>query len=152
MFDTRTTFNAKTITIEKISNKMYGLLFVILEEYVVEELGSSTWATIKAKANCSVNEKGFLSCSYYDDSEFLNLLEAATHELNMTLPSLLEMFSKIFTTYLYSNGYNGMLRNLGTTLRQWLSNLNAMHIHLAKSFPGDEFRVSQYVKSFLIMS
>ena len=122
---------------------MYGILFVILEDYIVDELGSSTWATIKAKAKCNVDDKGFLSRSYYDDSEFLNLLEATTDELNITLQSLLEMFGKIFTTYLYANGYNGMLRNLGTTLRQWLSNLNAMHNHLAKSFPGDEFRVSQ---------
>ena len=118
---------------------MYGLVFEILEEWVIEKEGLETWHSIKKKAGCVVEDQQFLRRSYYPDGDCVNLIVAASELLSFPVPDLLETFGHYVIRHHFRNGYDDLLRCQGSTLRQWLSNLNAMHDHVQKSFPGEKF-------------
>lgn len=119
---------------------MYGLVFEIVEEFVIEKQGIDVWHVIKEKAGCKVKDGAFLRRSYYPDSEIVDLIVAASEVLGVAVPDILEVFGHFVVRHHYLNGYNDLMRAQGSTLRKWLSNLNAMHDHIQKSFPGNEFQ------------
>ena len=120
---------------------MYGLVFAVFESFILQTFDTQRWHDIKSKANCSTEDGGFISKEYYDDKELVDLALAASEILNIPINSALEAFGVYFATYLYTNGYDGLLRSNGRTLRQWLSNLNGMHEYLGKKFPKAEYQV-----------
>mmetsp|Transcript_22481 Transcript_22481/g.55618 ORF Transcript_22481/g.55618 Transcript_22481/m.55618 type:complete len:492 (+) Transcript_22481:3-1478(+) len=70
---------------------------------------------------------------------WVSLVNAAAEELQSSFEEILESYGHYNIRYHFENGYDALLRCQGTTLRQWLSNLNAMHDHIQKSFPGENF-------------
>jgi hypothetical protein len=119
---------------------MYGLVFEIVEEWVIEKQGVEKWHAIKQKAGCSVKDQEFLRRSYYPDEELVDLILAASELLGVAVPDLLEAFGHYVIRHHFLNGYDDLLRCQGSTLRTWLSNLNAMHDHVQKTFPGENFQ------------
>ena len=121
---------------------MYGLVLEILESFVLDhpQGGKDVWSVIKRKANCSVaGDQAFLRRSCYSDDELFALVNAAARVLQKefkTEADLLLAFGKYMIRHHYLNGYNDLLEANGATLRQWLSNLNSLHDHVAKSFEG----------------
>ena len=121
---------------------MYGLVLEILESFILDhpQGGKGVWSTIKRKANCSVTgDQAFLRRSCYRDDELFALVHAAARVLRRefkTEADLLLAFGKYMIQHHYLNGYNDLLQANGATLRQWLSNLNSLHDHVAKSFEG----------------
>jgi guanylate cyclase soluble subunit beta len=118
---------------------MYGLVFEIVEEWVIEKQGIDVWHAIKEKASCQVEDQEFLRRSYYPDEELVDIVAAASEILGIQVPAILEAFGHFVIMHHYHNGYDELLRCQGSTLRQWLSNLNAMHDHVQKTFPGEKF-------------
>jgi guanylate cyclase soluble subunit beta len=118
---------------------MYGLVFEIVEEWVIEKQGIDVWHAIKEKARCQVRDQAFLRRSYYPDEELVDIVAAASEILGVQVPAILEAFGHYVIMHHYQNGYDELLRCQGSTLRQWLSNLNAMHDHVEKTFPGEKF-------------
>jgi signal transduction histidine kinase/ActR/RegA family two-component response regulator len=118
---------------------MYGLVFEIVEEWVIEKQGIDVWHAIKDKARCQVQDQAFLRRSYYPDEELVDIVVAASDILGVQVPAILEAFGHYVIIHHYHNGYDELLRCQGSTLRQWLSNLNAMHDHVEKTFPGEKF-------------
>eukprot|EP00980_Cylindrotheca_fusiformis_P002009 scaffold444_cov109-Cylindrotheca_fusiformis.AAC.6 len=118
---------------------MHGLLFEIIEEWIIKEHGSDTWHEVKEKAGCATKDQEFLRRAYYRDEELVDLVIAASELLRTPVRQVLEAYGRYFVMYQFGNGYDELLRCQGSTLRQWLSNLNAMHDHLKRSFPGDTF-------------
>lgn len=118
---------------------MYGLVFEIVEEFVIEKQGLEVWHAVKEKAGCTVEDNAFLRRNYYPDKELVDLIVAASEVLGASVPDILETFGHFVLRHHYVNGYNDLLRVQGSTLRKWLSNLNAMHDHIQKSFPGENF-------------
>ena len=118
---------------------MYGLVFEIVEEWVIEKQGIDTWHAIKEKARCKVQDQAFLRRSYYADEELIDIVAAASEVLGIQVPAILESFGHYVIMHHYNHGYDELLRCQGSTLRQWLSNLNAMHDHVEKTFPGEKF-------------
>ena len=105
---------------------MYGLVFEIVEEFVIEKQGLEVWHAIKEKAGCAVKDQAFLRRSYYPDNELVDIIVAASEVLGAPVPAILETFGHYVIRHHYLNGYNDLLRAQGSTLRLWLSNLNAM--------------------------
>jgi class 3 adenylate cyclase len=116
---------------------MYGLIFAILEEWIITSTsdGLDLWHTIKAQAGCHVPDRGFLRRSYYPDSDLIQIVVAASNVLGLLVPEILKAFGGAFGAYVMKYHY-GMVRCQGSTFRQWFSNLNAMHDHIQKSFPA----------------
>jgi hypothetical protein len=118
---------------------MYGLVFEIVEEWVIEKQGIETWHKIKEKAGCEIKDQSFLRRAYYQDEKLIDIIVAASELLSTSVPDILEAFGHYVIMHHFANGYDDLLRCQGSTLRQWLSNLNAMHDHVQMSFPGENF-------------
>ncbi|CAJ1939922.1 unnamed protein product, partial [Cylindrotheca closterium] len=119
---------------------MYGLIFEVLEDFVVDMHGTEAWHKIKEIAGCKTKDQAFLRRAYYDDEELFALVDAAASLLNVPSPDILEAYGRYFLVKKLSrSGYSELLKCQGSTLRQWLSNLNAMHEYIKRSFPGEGF-------------
>lgn len=114
---------------------MFGWINDCTECLVISKFGEETWHKIKEKANCQVEDGGFLRYKYYPDSDTVQLVVAASEILGMTVDEVLFAFGEFFVTYVQDNGYANVLECLGSNLRDWLSNLNSLHDHLQASYP-----------------
>ena len=118
---------------------MYGLIFEVLEEFVVDEFGLKVWHRIKEKAGYKRKDNGYLRRAFYEDQELVDLITAASSILKVSFNDIIEGYGRYFIIHAFQNGYGELLKCQGSTLRQWLSNLNAMHDYVKRSFPGDKF-------------
>eukprot|EP00980_Cylindrotheca_fusiformis_P006387 scaffold1362_cov125-Cylindrotheca_fusiformis.AAC.10 len=118
---------------------MYGLLFQIIEQWIIKEQGIDAWHEIKEKARCAIRDQEFLRRAYYRDEDLVDIITAASELLHKSVPDILEAYGRYVVLHHFANGYDELLRCQGSTLRQWLSNLNAMHDHVKRSFPGGNF-------------
>jgi guanylate cyclase soluble subunit beta len=118
---------------------MHGLVFEIFEEWVVQMHGLKAWHTIKQQAGCDVMDKSFVTRTFYNYDIWLKLITATAEEIGSSFDGILESYGHFNIRYHFSHGHDALLRCQGSTLRQWLSNLNAMHDHVQKSFPGENF-------------
>ena len=55
--------------------------------------------------------------------------------MDLSVDEVLHAFGDYFVHYVQDNGYSNVLECLGNNLRDWLSNLNALHDHLKASYP-----------------
>ncbi|CAJ1947125.1 unnamed protein product [Cylindrotheca closterium] len=118
---------------------MHGLVFEIFEDWVIELHGLEAWHSIKKKADCDIKDKSFVTRTFYNYDIWIELVTATSEELSMSFDDVLESYGKYSIRYHFSHGHEALLRCQGSTLRQWLSNLNAMHDHVQRSFPGENF-------------
>jgi Haem-NO-binding len=114
---------------------MFGWINDCTESLVCSAFGEEAWHKIKEKAGCTVEDGGFLRYKYYDDSDTVDLVVAASEVLNITVDEVLHAFGDYFVGYVKVNGYGNVLECLGSNLRDWLSNLNSLHDHLQASYP-----------------
>lgn len=114
---------------------MFGWINDCTESLVCSAFGEDAWHKIKEKAGCTVEDGGFLRYQYYKDSETVDLVLAASEVLNITVDEVLHAFGDYFVSYVKDNGYANVLECLGSSLRDWLSNLNTLHDHLQASYP-----------------
>ena len=125
-------------TNQKLSN-MHGLVYEIFEEWVLEQQGIQAWHAIKEKAGCDVQDQAFVTRTFYSYDSWVDLVTATADVLGSSFDSILEEYGHYNIRYHFTHGYDALLKCQGSTLRQWLSNLNAMHDHIQKSFPGGNF-------------
>jgi len=118
---------------------MYGLVFEVMEDWVTKNHGINTWHKIKDRAVCTVKDNSFVEREYYTDDEFYSLVDATSELLHVSEETMLEEYGRYIIMHHFNNGYDELLKCQGSTLRQWLSNLNAMHDHIQRSFPGENF-------------
>ncbi|XP_011825921.1 PREDICTED: guanylate cyclase soluble subunit beta-1 [Mandrillus leucophaeus] len=84
-----------------------------------------------------LDEEGqFLVRIIYDDSKTYDLVAAASKVLNLNAGEILQMFGKMFFVFCQESGYDTILRVLGSNVREFLQNLDALHDHLATIYPG----------------
>lgn len=114
---------------------MFGWINDCTECLVISKFGQETWHKIKEKANCEVEDSGFLRYHYYPDSDTVTLVVAASEVLGISVDDVLYAFGDYFIDYVSDNGYSNILECLGSNLRDWLSNLNSLHDHLKASYP-----------------
>lgn len=114
---------------------MFGWINDCTESLVVTKFGIEKWHEIKAKADCKVEDGGFIRHQYYSDGSTVALVVAAAEVLGLTVDQVLEAFGQYFMEFTRQNGYVNLLSCQGSTLRLWLSNLNALHDHLQSSLP-----------------
>uniref|UniRef100_A0A4W3IQT3 Guanylate cyclase soluble subunit beta-1 n=1 Tax=Callorhinchus milii TaxID=7868 RepID=A0A4W3IQT3_CALMI len=96
---------------------------------------SQVWEDIKKEAQLDV-EGQFLVRIIYDDSKTYDLVGAASKVLKIDAGEILQMFGKMFFEFCQESGYDTILRVLGSNVREFLQNLDALHDHLATIYPG----------------
>jgi guanylate cyclase soluble subunit beta len=60
---------------------------------------------------------------------------AASEVSGLTVDQVLEAFGEFFVHYIRDEGYDNLLCCQGSTLKDWMSNINAIHQHLQTTFP-----------------
>ena len=120
---------------------MLGLINDCAEQLVIQKFGIDAWHAIKEAAGCPIKDYGFEQHGHYPDSATVDIVVAAAEALSVTVDDVLELFGQFFLEYTIDKGYDNLLRCQGSTLRLWLSNLNAMHDHLQSSLPAGNFPV-----------
>lgn len=120
---------------------MLGLINDCAEQLVISKYGVDVWHAIKESAGCKIKDDGFEQHGHYPDSATVDIVVAAAEALSVTVEDLLELLGRYFLEYIIDKGYDNLLRCQGSTLRLWLSNLNAMHDHLQSSLPAGNFPV-----------
>ena len=114
---------------------MFGWINDCTESLVVTKFGIEKWHEIKKVAKCSIEDDGFIRHEYYTDNSTIELVVAAAQVLGIAVDDVLEAFGQHFMEFTRGNGYDNLLSCQGSTLRLWLSNLNALHDHLQSALP-----------------
>ena len=112
---------------------MYGLVNKAVESMTRSQFGEERWLAVKRRAG--VDADYFVAMSSYPDDLTYRLVGAASVELGLPAATILESFGRYWILYSAQEGYGEMLRMAGSTLREFLLNLDAMHARIGLSFP-----------------
>ena len=112
---------------------MYGLVNKAVEDLVCSRFGEETWAQIQDRAGVDV--VGFVSMEPYPDEITYKLVAAASEVLGAPVSALLEAFGEHWILYTAREGYGELISMFGTSLREFLGNLDNMHMRVGLSFP-----------------
>ena len=112
---------------------MYGLVNRAIEQLVVSLKGEPAWQRVCQRAG--VQSDGFVAmCPYHDDVTY-RLVGAVSDEMAMAPEAVLEAFGEYWILYTAEEGYGELLESGGTSLREFLDNLNDMHGRVETVFP-----------------
>lgn len=111
---------------------MYGLVNRAVEQMVRERFGAERWHAIQARAG--LEDEGFLALRTYPDEVTYRLVAAASAELGVPAPAVLEAFGEYWVAATAQASYGDLMRLSGRTLPEFLQNLDQMHSRLALTF------------------
>lgn len=112
---------------------MYGVINRAIEELVISLKGESGWRGVCAHAGLASD--GFVSMQSYDDDITYRLVASVSQRLGLPAEQVLEAFGEYWVTYTAKEGYGSMLSAGGSSLREFLGNLNDMHGRVGTIFP-----------------
>ena len=101
----------------------------------MEKFDVAAWHQIKEKAGCDVKDGAFLKLDHYPDSSTYDLVKAAAEVSGLSVDTVLHTFGEYFVEYIIGEGYENLLCCQGSTLKDWMRNINAIHGHLQNTFP-----------------
>lgn len=112
---------------------MYGLVNKAVESLVRAQFGADVWEKIRSRA--SVNVASFVSMEPYPDDVTYKLVFAASEVLGAKVPDLLEAFGEYWVLYTAKEGYGELFSMFGSSLEEFISNLDSMHARVGMTFP-----------------
>jgi hypothetical protein len=112
---------------------MYGLVNKAVVDLIGSKFGEETWNKIKRKADVDIDV--FVSMDGYPDDITYRLVGAASEVLGITAEQVLETFGEYWVLYTASEGYGPLLNASGSSLREFLMNLDALHARVALQMP-----------------
>ncbi|WP_273431851.1 heme NO-binding domain-containing protein [Chitinibacter tainanensis] len=111
---------------------MYGLVNRAVEQLVEQHLGPTGWARVCKQAG--IADDGFVAISAYPDQMTYKLVGAVSQEMGMSPEQVLEAFGEYWIMYTAEEGYADLLQTAGTSLREFLGNLDQMHSRIETVF------------------
>jgi hypothetical protein len=112
---------------------MLGMVNKAVEDLARSVGGDAAWDAIRVRAGIDV--VAFVSSTVYDDAVTYRLVEAACEVFSMSAADVLEAFGRHWILYTGREGYGPLLAAAGSTLPEFLRNLDAMHARVALSIP-----------------
>ncbi|MBD2435514.1 heme NO-binding domain-containing protein [Nostoc sp. FACHB-110] len=112
---------------------MYGLVNKAIQDMVCEYHGEETWERIKQKADIE-DIDFFIGMDSYSDDVTYRLVSAACEVLNTPADEILQAFGEYWVNYTAEEGYKELLASAGTSLPQFLENLDNLHARVGLSF------------------
>lgn len=116
---------------------MYGLVNLAIEEAVLERYGPKFWNYIKSSCRDSIGDTDgtFISRVFYDDEVTYRLIDAAERILRSEkYGHLSQLFGEKFYELVQDSGYEGILKLLGGSLKDFLDNLDSFHTNLGTTY------------------
>lgn len=123
---------------------MYGVINKSLRDMVTEGHGDAVWEQVLAKAG--VPSDSFLAMRSYDDEITFRLAVAASDALGIDVDTALHAFGQHWVNHTLARDYDALARSTGSTMLEFLGNLNALHDRISTTFldyEPPEFRVSE---------
>lgn len=111
---------------------MYGLVNKAVEQLVKNQFGEDKWREIATKANV---EHSFISMDTYPDEVTYDLVAAASEILEIPAVNILEAFGEHWIQYTVDEGYGQMISMYGSSVPEFLQNMNNLHAQIRLSFP-----------------
>lgn len=111
---------------------MYGLVNKAVEQLVLVHYGEAKWEEIARKANI---DQPFIAMDTYPDQVTFDLVAAASEVLDTPAAAILEAFGEHWIQYTVEDGYGGILSLYGTSVLEFLQNMNTLHAQIKLSFP-----------------
>ena len=112
---------------------MYGLINKAVEGLVRQRFGDAAWDRIRTRAG--LPDEPFISMEQYPDQTTYDLVGAASAELGAPAEAILEEFGRYWTVYTAEVGYGELMKGAGSTLPEFLRNLDQLHTRVKLSFP-----------------
>lgn len=112
---------------------MYGLVNKAIEQMVCAEHGEETWEIVKERA--SVDVEMFIGMDIYPDDVTYQLLETTSEVVGRPVAELLETLGAYWPHFTAREGYEHLLNMAGSSLQEFLENLDVLHACLVESFP-----------------
>lgn len=112
---------------------MYGLVNKAIEDLAMAAGGEAVWQKIKEEAE--VDLIAFVSMDAYPDELTYSLVGAASKVLNLPVEEILEAFGKHWVLYTAREGYGPLLSSAGSSLPEFLNNLDALHVRVGLTMP-----------------
>ncbi|MEM6672319.1 MAG: heme NO-binding domain-containing protein [Planctomycetota bacterium] len=104
-----------------------------IEGLVRERFGDDAWNNICSRAG--LERPTFVAMETYDDAITYGLVGAASAELGLDPAAVLEAFGEYWTSYTIEEGYSDLLGMMGSTLDEFLDNLDTMHARIGGTMP-----------------
>lgn len=113
---------------------MYGLVNKAVQDLALARGGPSAWAAIRTRAE--LDTPSFVTMEQYDDDVTYRLVTAAGEHFGWPADAVLEAFGEHWITYTAQEGHGPLLAALGSTLPEFLGNLDAMHTRIRLTMPA----------------
>lgn len=113
---------------------MYGLVNKAIEDLALAVGGEETWLRIKEEAGVDV--VAFISMDGYPDEVTYALVGAASKVLQRPAEDILRAFGRHWVLYTAKAGYGPLLNSAGSTLVEFLGNLDALHARVGLTMPN----------------
>lgn len=111
---------------------MYGLVNAAIQELVCSQFGVDKWEAIKAKAGVEVDQ--FSRMQPYPEDMTYQLVGAASAVLGLPPDDVLKAFGEYWVLYTGQVGYGHMFQIAGSSLRDFLYNLDNLHTRVGQNF------------------
>lgn len=117
---------------------MHGLIHNVFKGYIVETFGANKWREICRRVDV-VDDAMILRMEQYDDELTLAAITVACNATKQPIEGILESFGAYFVGFAANNGYLNMLKSLGRSFQELVSNLNLLHHNIERDFPSAIF-------------
>ena len=112
---------------------MYGLVNKAIQDMVLKDHGAEKWNEIRLKAG--MEDERFVSLKSYPDKLTFDLVGAASQVLGADAEHILSAFGEHWVLYTAKEGYGDMLDFTGSTLPEFLKNLDLLHLRVQNMMP-----------------
>lgn len=110
---------------------MYGLVNQAIADLIRSQHGDEVWEDIAEQAG---SDEDFICMDSYPDELTYRLVGAVSQQLSLPPEAVLEAFGEYWTEYTGRAGYGALFEQSGTTVREFLGNLNRLHAQVQISF------------------
>mmetsp|Transcript_46062 Transcript_46062/g.107707 ORF Transcript_46062/g.107707 Transcript_46062/m.107707 type:complete len:719 (-) Transcript_46062:227-2383(-) len=119
---------------------MHGLIHTVWKSYIEERHGREVWA--QALQDCGVQDDAeFLEFKQHEDKLTHQVMSASIRAAGSSLEASLELFGAFFVQFMVRQGWTQWLQAMGSSLEEFVQNLNDMHHVLERDFRSACFPV-----------
>lgn len=112
---------------------MYGLVNAAVQDLVVSQFGKDKWEAIKAKVGLDL--AAFSRMDPYPDELTYKLVGATSEVLGISADDALKAFGEFWVLYTGTAGYGDIMEMAGSSLKDFLFNLDNLHTRVGQGFP-----------------
>jgi hypothetical protein len=112
---------------------MYGLVNLAVKELVISNFGADKWEEVKRRAD--FHSETFNRMEAYPDALTYRLVGAVSEVLGITPDQAMRAFGEYWVLYTGQHGYGHLFTVAGTSLKDFLHNLDNLHSRVGQNFP-----------------